>query len=656
MIWKIRIILLDILISVFVGIVILVIFKPFWNANYINTTYPDWVNHAYRSMLIKNYGITPWINLTGNGQDIWQAFQFIPHYITAKISILTNLSIMRVMILTTLFLLFLLYSSIYILLRLFGVGSYLAFASAILLMQMPQLTNAVQDYTLLFGLTLSPLLIFFIYRSYNLQRISTVPALIGTSTYIHPILAFFSGGYWVLTNIPTLKKRWTSFLIELVLVLIISSYYLISVFGYDGEFYYDHSQRSVEFVRALLTYPGLGLGRIIYLFLVISIPIMVFKKYPSSERSIIAFFYLLILFLWIFATYQYNWIPKFINNFQITRWTPFMAILGVMLGSIILNSYIKTNMLKIILPTLILVLCFIEMNDPSNRFSILRYVPQGYLSYTDTYSNFLEWNTEYINKKVNVFSLYPQDHVYFHPETVTSESTYFHFTPNPTNLALKKYVLYGDYYPNGFNILEAYSSIRDIDLMIIPKETRTNTFIWEKSERNDSHLRYLGDYEDSFGKIFSYYSFNNKIGNFYTTDYSNVSFSEYQTEGLTNEIDKYVIDYYKEHANSNQKAPETSFPSQNKIKITDMEPNSSAILAVNYDPNWETSDSSIRIERMGPGYIGIINGSNNRVTVELIKKFPTMLKLGWQIALTGIASWLILYLKEIIFRAKPKGA
>src|SRR5579859_2389391 len=145
----------------------LLLISFYFNANFLNTGYADWMVHAFRIKFLQSYGLLSWTHEWDNGMNIWKSYQFIPHLLTLGLSTFFHVTIPRAMVLMIIILFVLLRLFIYCILRILHVSSVGSFISALLSFDIAQYWGGVGDFSLLFGFTFFPVVLYLWIQYYQ---------------------------------------------------------------------------------------------------------------------------------------------------------------------------------------------------------------------------------------------------------------------------------------------------------------------------------------------------------------------------------------------------------------------------------------------------------------------------------------------------------
>src|SRR5258708_7757142 len=276
--------------------------------------------HAFRIKSLSDFGILSWTHVWANGISLWKAYQFIPHYLTLGIVQLFHVPIPRAMVIITIILFVLLRFFIYFSLRLLKFTPLTAFVCAILSFDIGQYWEGVGDFSLLFGFTFFPLVIYLWAQFFKGKIQYVFPYIVGLLFYIHPLLGVSAMSLWA-TAILFSDKQIISLAtcIQLGIILSTSSLFWFPIVFKTGYVYSSSVLANREFLSLVLAhYDYFGLSLFLGICFLLSLIRIFMPISPRYSWTKILFLfvagYLLLVFLGVTVT-----LPKFIDQFQFTR-------------------------------------------------------------------------------------------------------------------------------------------------------------------------------------------------------------------------------------------------------------------------------------------------------------------------------------------------
>ena len=317
--------------------------RDLFSGEFLNTGYSDWSYHLYRLKSMQAYGFLEWTNDWGGGFPLWQSYQFVPHLITLLLGWLAGWSVAKAMVFVTgaLFVAFRLI--VYGGLRLSGFSIPAALVGSMLTLAMVGYYPSLGDFSLLWGVTLFPIIIFLLAkRGYTPRRVYLAALLIGLGVYIHPIL-FIVGAIALASHILTSREASRTQILNsaAIVVLAASFFWFPTLFG-DKPAYTNEWWLSSDFVRSMFPSGWLGLSpSLLDVAVAFGAVVLVARRQrlvsvnPRLFATSLAT--LGVVVLTIIVTYL-GFFPSLINLVQATRWTPLVGVLLAILGAFIAQS------------------------------------------------------------------------------------------------------------------------------------------------------------------------------------------------------------------------------------------------------------------------------------------------------------------------------
>lgn len=319
--------LLDGFFFVILFLVSLCLISFYSHADVLNTGYADWMVHAFRIKFLQTYGLLSWTHSWDNGMNIWKSYQFIPHFLTLGLSNILHVSITRAMVLMIIgqFIFFRL--CIYVVLRLLHFSSVTAFVCGLLSFDIAQYWGGVSDFSLLFGFTLFPIVLYLWVRYFQGKLSYFFPYSIGLLFYIHPLLGIITIALWA-TAVLFSERNIFSFSVGIQGLIILASsslfwFPLVVKTSYAYSALFMQTQAFLTQVLAPYRYYGLSL------FLLICFGVCFFHSFiPTSPKfrwTKILFVFTGAYFLLVILGLTVH-LPAVIDKFQFTRGVTFIGI------------------------------------------------------------------------------------------------------------------------------------------------------------------------------------------------------------------------------------------------------------------------------------------------------------------------------------------
>jgi len=328
----------------------------FFTYEYLSTGYPDWIYQAYRIKSMQNYGFLSWSNDWVGGFPIWQAYQFIPHLISAIISNLSGWSVTKTMMVLTGCLFLLLRLFVYFTIRKSGFSAEASLFSSLLSYTILGYFRPVSDFSFLWGVSFFPLVFYLAWSiKEDNSRMILYGILLGGSFYIHPILAIIAGLTLLVRVLTDYNIPNTKLFIPIVLSGLASSFYWLPlIFGdkptYTDPWVYSTAWQRVNMPKTLL---GLSFSLLVSLSIVI---IFVFKV-KRDQWSTFILVLLLTLATTVFLSY-WGFVPSFINLAMPTRWMVFIGFLIALFVAPVIDWGKTHRYFIVVFPILLLLIAF----------------------------------------------------------------------------------------------------------------------------------------------------------------------------------------------------------------------------------------------------------------------------------------------------------
>ena len=337
---------IDLLLILAVGFFALYLLFPYVNAEYLNTEYPDWYVHAFRVVQLRDHGFSSWSHTWSNGISLWTAYQFTIHYLTLWVSQLASVSIPRAMVLVILLLTIMYGVFHYVSLRLLPVSKLAALTATLLSFTISQYYVAIRDYSIILGFTLYPIIVI-LWKKYLEGKFSfAFPYICGLLFYVHPILAIFSLGLYIMSFFSHNRKL-LSFQTPIQLVFFVGASVM---FWYPVIFHPGYSNpifSGTEFLNIVLLPRELfGINWIVYGLYVVCVLCFLVPGFSRPRWWSMLTFYTAIWLLIVHAGLA-GAMPGFITQFQFTRGMVFIGINIVFLSAYILDRMLKSSSLTV---------------------------------------------------------------------------------------------------------------------------------------------------------------------------------------------------------------------------------------------------------------------------------------------------------------------
>jgi len=615
----------------------------FFRFEFLNTGYPDWIYHAYRIRSLLEYGFLTWSNDWVGGFPIWQSYQFLPHFITAGVQILTGWSITKSMVVVTGLLFILLRIIVYLTARFGGFSPEAGFISSILSFAIIGYQGPIREFSLLWGVTLFPLILLKAYRLKSGNGSLFIYAiLIGSSIYIHPILAVISGIILCLRLIVDFKWSYKEMILALIICALISSFYWFPLFLGDKPVHVDPWILSTQWQRENMPRQLFGLSFSLIVTGIIATGSLIKRK--LDRWTTIIFSSAIVLIIIISLTYM-GYVPKIVNLLMPTRWTPFLGLLFSLLAASLIDWLKKFKHFTLLLPIIILLIIY------EGYFISQSLIPLGT---NESYNVESEW-----------VLAHPSDIIY-------SEKILIESVPDLSFFAFGKVRTTGHYFVQGtYDLLvsplkwlffseEAGSPLTQRNFELIElylKATGTTHVMVSSSKRIAQALLPGGVFEEKLTFLERYkglaifcvpwepvQAFYTSLSNSKNLTFPDISYAKYEKQQLRDEL---VARFNEVMYSPDCMIINAEYPSQTEIKVEleNVEMGNYLIILAQYDGAWRATINQIPIavERNGPNYIGIdISEYSGNFTIVLIHKMHWTWKVGISLTLIGIISGIYL--------------
>ena len=312
--------------------------------DFISTGYADWIFHAYRVRSLEYYGFLTWTNDWGGGFPLWETYQFVPHAITLGLKSLTGWSITKAMCFVTAILFVAFRLIVYSGLRLSRLPLPAALIGSVLTLAMVSYYSALTDFSLLWGVTAFPVVIFSYAGGTSAPRRMYLAALVvGLGVYVHPLL-FVIGMIGLASRLVSrgdVPPRVA--LGALAIAVLAAAFFWFPLLGGDKPAYVNEWELSTVFMRKLFPTSWLGLGPslIAVAFVALVLGLRGFRSRAINPTLFSTTVLTLGLVVFVVASTYAGYTPGLINQLEPTRWMPFVGILLAILGAFALQEIVS---------------------------------------------------------------------------------------------------------------------------------------------------------------------------------------------------------------------------------------------------------------------------------------------------------------------------
>lgn len=279
-----------------------------------------------------------------NGISLWKTYQFVPHALTLLVAKVFGLTITRAMVVMTIALFVFLRLSIYIVLRLLHFSPMTAFICAILSFDISQYWEGVSEFSLLFGFTFFPIILFLWTKYFQGKLQLAYPYIAGLIFIIHPLLGLTSVALWAIALIFSERKIISLSVISQFLIIAAASslaWYPLLVktsYAYTNDFY-----KTRDFLNLILSnvdYYGLSL--FLYLCFLCCLIRMFMPVLPKFQWTKILFLFVFLYSLLVVIGTHLD-LPQIINQFQFTRGVTFIGIALIFSFAVVVEDMTKIS-------------------------------------------------------------------------------------------------------------------------------------------------------------------------------------------------------------------------------------------------------------------------------------------------------------------------
>lgn len=627
--------------------------SPYFKGEYLDIGYEDWMVQAYRIKLLALEGFTSWNHAWANGIDIWKAYQFLPHLFTLVVQSLFQVSIPKAMIYTTIILFVTLRVFIYTTLRFLAFSPFMAFFCTIVSFGIAQYWGGVSDFSILFGFTIFPIILYLWIKFYEGKIAYLFPYLLGISFYIHPVLGYTSFGLMVFGLLFSNQRiiSWKT-LIQIIIFFIASSLFWYPVLVKTSFLYSNPYLGNTFFLRqVIVNYGNFGLS----LFILFCFPIGLFSFFLSSKGKKwvnILFFFSFIYFFFIFLAVKYQ-LPDLLTKLQFTRGTALVGISMLYSLAIVVDKIWKAKYLLVKVIIFILLIPIIV----ESITVIDRYAPKATNNIPDPVS-------AYSNKSINDGRIWVSTigaSSYFSPVSYRFPYSYMgHLDSNIISSRLPQLMIYKSYKDglsdsNLYRITD-YFKLTGVKYAFLTEDSfLSKSFINKDSERRYKDLGLVRSYNSLF-HVFEA-PFEPINGVVLAKRYANLtSFpSKVDISKLEDQIviDRHVREFTKAIYDIDNLRLSVSYPTQDTIRIFVPLEKPSRIIYLNesFDNEWRGvfNDRPVVIEPTGPNFMKITLPADDGGTIILKHSFPSYVVYGtWLILLTGAEVLFLPLIKKFV--------
>lgn len=602
----------------------------FLKAQYINTTYPDWIVHAYRIKSLSSNGLLSWSHMWANGISLWKSYQFIPHFLTLGLIKLLHISVTRGMVIATIILFFLLRYFIYFFLRVLKYQPLTACISTILSFDIAQYWGGVNDYSLLFGFTFFPVILFLWVRYFKGSMTYLFPYIAGLTFYIHPILGYSSIGLWFLAIIFSDRKTFSfSHCIQFIIILCASSLWWFPLVSKTSFIYSNGNFQNKYFLGLVLaSYQYLGLS----LFLFICFGVSCVRMFMPIKKPFIwtrvLFVYACLYFILTVIGISLD-LPKTLDALQYTRGMTLIGIAIIFVFTPVIE-YISKITSVALRGGVVLVICLITIEG---LWFTSIYSPTPSTLPLDAVSAYI---TQHPNKDITDGRIWTSTigpSSYEDPSNIRFPYSYMgHLEPNQVSPRISPLILYFPYRDtvpmSNIERLNTYFKLSGVKYIFFEENSPfTKTILASKPAiyKDLGHITTPDTIYHGFQvpwDVRNAVLINDKDTSQMKTFPLNLELSDANDQlQLDNYAEAYTNIVYK----SNNFSVPVTYTSQDSMQVVIPESRKSNLLYINesYDPNWKAyfHNKEVRILPSGPNFMVVNLGNQMESGIIVMKHF-----------------------------------
>ncbi len=621
----------------------------------LQTGYPDWLVHAFRVKQLQLYGLSSWDHTWSNGVSIWRSYQFVPHYITLYFSEIFNVSITRAMVLLTIIQFILLRLFIYLSLRALKIPAIPAFLCTLISFDIPHYWRAVADYSLLFGVTLFPLLIL-LWTYYLKGKITYLfPYIVGLLFFVHLMLGLY-GLFLLLIGILFSQRKVISpsSFIQFLIFTVTSSPFWLPVVIKQTYSYTNSIYSTVEFYRiVLIPFDYFGLSLYLFIAFFASFAFLFHTKVKKNSWTLPLLIATIVILIGVVIGTQ-NQLPRLISQTQFIRGISYIGIMIIFCFAPVLAYLfqLKWKVVKILIAVFIALMFVESINYTSS------YAPPPTTRKEDPVAKFFNIHKEIKGTKRAWTPLIDVSSFYGSSDTYYGSSYNQHLDSNQVAARLNQILGYqtlSDRIPQSSLIrLENYINLTGMEYLFF-EENSPFTPTLSKS----TNFKNFGRVETSTG-ILHAFSYTKPIINSAAIDKSlenslkgfplSLNVDKIEDQIL---FDQKVEEFSKVLTHKNNVPLKVEYPRSDSITVTIPKENKSNLIYVNesFDTGWSAyiNNTKQKITPVGPGYMLItLTGTPDGILI-LSHRWPSYSWISWFLIILLPALLLANNYKDILF-------
>jgi hypothetical protein len=305
---------------------LLAIFAPLLQFEFLQTGYQDWIYHAFRVKSLATFGFLSWDTVWSNGINHWQSYQYVPHFITLIFTRFFSLSIPKSMMVTMIAIAISGAVALYLSLRTLAIRPVAAWLAVLLFFTSPELWQTTKDYSIFFFIPFLSVILWVWAKGIERKQLHfALGALAGVSWMVHPILGMISAGLWAIAIFVSFKNiSLPALLLHFVMYGLASLLFTAPYLLASPSFMSPHLP-TADFVILTMRGSHWGLGLLLTVALGFSwfFLFLQAKHSPMWAKALLAYVTVILVFI---SLMRMGLAPKIIYLMQLSRSIPLLAL------------------------------------------------------------------------------------------------------------------------------------------------------------------------------------------------------------------------------------------------------------------------------------------------------------------------------------------
>jgi hypothetical protein len=481
----------------------------------------------------------------------------------------------------------------------------------------------LKDFSYLWGVAFFPFTVFLCYEAFFRDRFKFSPGLFsGFAFYLHPLLAFVSILSLIIIGIQ--KGRWKLLLQNILLLLLVSGFYLVPAFLSDRPPYIDPWHLSTPWMRSM--FPTFLFGLSLSLIVAFAVAFMLRGRISGFNRELFNFVsaVLAVLIFFVFIIYVGYLPTNLFNYLQATRWMPFIGILLCVLTAFLIENFIVNRKIIFLKRYLIFTAVIIVLMVEAQYITV--HESPGFVNvWRDDMSEWILNHESQVNYSTRIYTTGTPYVSFFAFGHARFTDGYYHQNYNILYDTLNWLILseepFAPVSQQNFTLIEPYLKVFGVSHLLL-----SNNLPFTEA------LKPGGVFEGKLTIVdqapgFTVFktpweprqAFCTSISHKDEMFFPNLRWETDEERMLK---DRLVVKFAEIMYLPETVAVYPEYPSQEEItvKINDLPQGSYLVLSESYDGSWHCTinDSKARIEKIGPNYIGIdLSSFAGDITVQL---------------------------------------